>query len=204
MRRFDPSRDNPNQQVQRYTGIGELMGAIELTELFGHFGSRFHIKRDSLFTIDDARESNLIFVGSPDEARDLSEIPGTTEFTISRLEKGSEPRRAIIDRHPGSGGTGVYARSFGERGTETDYAIVALKRGLNPSHWTLFVEGTSTIGTQAAVDYACNERSVTVLLNRLHFTNSAALKPFEALLRVKATNDVPVETELLDLRETKE
>jgi hypothetical protein len=204
MRRFDPSRDNPNQQVQRYTGVGEVMGMLELARLFDRFGSEFRAKRDSLFTIDDAREYNLIFVGSPDETLGLSEIPGTTEFTVSRLETSPQTRLAIIDKHPGSARTSVYARSFGEKGTETGYALVALKRGLDQSHWILFLEGTSSVATQAAVDFACSNLSVTNLLNQLHFTSSASLKTFEGLLRVKIAHDVPVESELLTLRETKE
>lgn len=204
MRRFDPSRDNPNQQVQRYTGIGEVMGVVKLAQLFRQLDSDFIVKPDSFFTIDDAREANLIFVGSPDEDLNLNGLPGTTQFSITRLENGPESRRAIIDNHPASGSTTVYARSFGKEGIETDYAIIALKRGLDPSHWTLLFEGTSSVATQAAVDYACSDRSVSGLLNQLHFTSSASLKPFEGLLRVKIAHDVPVESELLTLRETKE
>ena len=204
LRRFDPSRDDPSQQVQRYTGIGEVMGVVRLAQLFRQLDSEFLVKPDSLFTIDDAREADLIFLGAPDEATNLRGLPGTTQFSITRLENGPESRRAIIDNHPPSGSTTVYARSFGKEGIETDYAIIALKRGLDPSHWTLRFEGTSSVATQAVVDYACSGRSVGGLLNQLHFTNSAALKPFEGLLRIKVAHDVPVETELLMLRETKE
>lgn len=202
MRRFDPSRDNPNQQIQRYTGIGEVMGVAELARVFRHFESDFLVKPDSLFTIDDARDANLIFLGAPDEAPNLNGLPATTEFSILRLESGPESRRAIVENHPRAGSTTVYARTFGKDGIETNYAIFALKRGLDPSHWTLFFEGTSSVATQAVVDYACSDRSVTGLLNQLHVTNSSSLKPFEGLLRIKVAHDVPVETELLDLRQT--
>ena len=202
MRRFDPSRDNPNKQVQRYTGIGEVMGVAELARVFRHFESDFLVKPDSLFTIDDARDANLIFLGAPDEAPNLNGLPGTTEFSILRLENGPESRRAIIDNHPRLGTPAVYARALGKDGIEADYAIFALKRGLDPSHWTLFFEGTSSVATQAVVDFACSDRSVTGLLNQLHIANSASLKPFEGLLRIKVAHDVPVETELLDLRQT--
>lgn len=173
-------------------------------QLFDRFGSEFRAKRDSLFTIDDARESNAIFVGSPDEAVYLSEIPGTTEFTLRRLDKGFErPRKAVVDSHQRPGAIESYARSYGENGIETNYAIVALKRGLDPSHWSMFLEGTSTVATQAAVDYVCNDRSVSALLNRLHVVKRDDLKPFEGLLRVRVQNDVPIDSELLDLRPTK-
>jgi hypothetical protein len=204
MRLFNPARDNPNQQVQRYTGVGEVIGIFELYRLFDDFGSRFRLKRDSHFTIDDARQSNVIFLGSPDEALNLIEIPGTTEFTFRRLFSGADrPRRAIIDSHSPAGTANVYARTYEKNSMETDYAVVALKRGLDPSRWSMYLEGTSTIATQAAVDYVCGEQSAAILLDRLHVRSTSGLTPFEGLLRVRIQNDVPLDTELVSLRPTK-
>jgi len=205
MRRFDPSRDNPNLEIQGFTGIGEVMGILELDHVFNNLGGRFRAKRDGLFTVDDARNNDLIFVGSPSRTISSSEMPGTSEFTFQR--QGNGPHRfrwGIVDTHPRAGETGIYPGSYGPQTVATDYAIVALKRGLDPSHWTLFLEGTSTVSTQAAADYVCNENTLRNLLDRLHITSSANLKPFESLLRVKVANDVPVGAELLELRETKD
>jgi hypothetical protein len=205
MRRFDPSTDNPHRAIQDFTGIGEVMGMLELAQLFDNFGSRFRVKREDLFAIDDARHSNLVFVGSPGTTLSRREIPGTQEFIFRRQDFGPDRFRwAIIDLHPRSGEKDVYPGASMADPVVNDYAIVALKRGLDPSHWTLFLEGTSTEASQAAVDFVCSEHSVAVLLNRLHIANGAQLKPFEGLLRVKIANDVPVETELLDLRETRD
>ena len=205
MRRFDPARDNPNLEIQGFTGVGEVMGILELDHVFNSLGGRFRAKRDGLFTIDDARHNDLIFLGSPSKTISLSEMPGTSEFAFKRQENGPYRFRwAIVDSQPRPGVTGIYPGSYGSQTVVTDYAIVALKKGLDSSHWTLFLEGTSTVATQAAVDFVCNEQSVRRLLDRLHFTSSEALGPFEGLLRVKVANDVPVGTELLDLRETKE
>ena len=204
MRRFDPSRDNPNQEIQSFTGVGEVMGIVELDRLFHQFGGTFRPKRDGLFTIDDARHNELIFLGSPSRAISLSEMPGTSEFTFQRVGP-NRYRWAIVDmrREPGKT-TGVYPGSFGPQTVVTDYAIVALKKGLDPARWTLFLEGTSTVATQAAVDFVCNEDSVSDLLKRLNLSSGGNLKPFESLLRVKIANNVPVSSELLDVRETKE
>ncbi len=203
MRRFDSSRDNPNHEIQAFTGIGEVMGILELDHVFNSYGGAFRVKRDGLFTIDDARHNDLIFVGSPSRAISLSEMRGTSEFTFQRHGP-NRFRWAIVDSRPTPGQTGIYPGSFGFQTVVTDYAIVALKKGLDPSHWTLFLEGTSTVATQAAVDYVCNEQTLGPMLNRLQITSSQGLKPFEGLLRVKVANDVPVATELLDLRETRE
>lgn len=201
MRSFDPSRDNPNQEIQHYTGIGEVMGVLELDQLFSKFGGHFRVKRGSLFTVDDARDNNLIFVGSPERNEDLNEIPSTREFNFRRLADGPHRfRAAIVDSHPRLKESGVYAEPSGARAERVEYALVGLERGLDRMHWTLFLEGTSTVATQAAVDFVCNEESVSGLLSRLNRRPDAELKPFEALIKVQIANDVPLETRLLDLR----
>jgi hypothetical protein len=202
MRRYDPTRDNPNQEIQSFTGVGEVMGIVELDRLFDQLGGTFRPKRDGLFTIDDARHNELIFLGSPSRAISLSEMPGTSEFTFQRVGP-NRYRWGIVDkrRKPGEM-TGVYPGSFGPQTVVTDYAIVALKKGLDPTRWTLFLEGTSTVATQAAVDFVCDEDSVRDLLRRLNVGSDGNLKPFESLLRVKIANNVPVGSELLDFRET--
>ena len=203
MRRFNPARDNPSQLVEHYTGIGEVMGVLELDQVFHRFGSQFRVKRAGLFTVDDARDNNLIFVGSPGKNLSPAEIPGTQEFTLRKLANGPyKLKRAVIDNHPRSAATAVYAADVGTHPVKVEFAIVALVRGLDPNHWTLFLEGTSTVATQAAVDFVSNESSVSALMDHLHVSSSAGLKPFEGLLRVKTANDVPVETQLIDLRTT--
>jgi hypothetical protein len=98
MRYFDPSRDSRDQILQNYTGIGEVMGMQELDELFLQFGRQFRSKRSGLFTLDDARNSNLIFVGSPTENLTLREIPSTVNFFFRRLRVGFTigPNGALI------------------------------------------------------------------------------------------------------------
>jgi hypothetical protein len=201
MRRFDPARDNPKQEVQHYTGIGEVMGMLALDQLFEKFGGRFRVKRGSLFTVDDARDSTLIFVGSPATSLGLSEIPSTREFTFRQLSDGSHRNRvAIVDKHPPSNAKALYAGNSRAHSGEVEYALIGLERGLDPSHWTLFLEGTSTVATEAAVDYVCNEISVSDLLQRLHVKGTADLKPFEGLIKVEVANDVPLESQLLEVR----
>jgi hypothetical protein len=64
----------------------------------------------------------------------------------------------------------------------------------------MIIAGTTTFGTQGAVEYACREKSVQELLLRLSVSDTGGLKPFEALLHVKIAKGVPAETELVSLR----
>src|SRR2546429_2768247 len=81
-------------------------------------------------------------------------------------------------------------------------SIIALKRGLNPAHSVLILAGATTIGTQAAVEYVCQQNSLEELLLRLSVSNSGELKPFEAVIRVKVAKGVPVSSELVALRKS--
>ena len=84
------------------------------------------------------------------------------------------------------------------KGVAVDYAVVALE-GSNPTQPVLILAGTTTIGTQAAVEYVCRQNSVEDLLKRLSVSDSGEIKPFE-VLRVRVLRGVPVETELVALR----
>ena len=81
--------------------------------------------------------------------------------------------------------------------------MIALVRGLNPAKSVLILAGTTTIGTQAAVEYVCQQNSLEELLRRLPVDDTGELKPFEAVLRVKVTRGVPVESEIVALRSGK-
>lgn len=203
MRYYDRSRDSGNQISQHYTGIGEVMGVEELEGLFLHLGQQFQIKRGGLFTLDDARTNNLIFVGSPTENLTLSEIPQKSGFAFKRLQVGSNDwAEGVVDLQPGPGESATYQPTPEAQPMQVDYAVITLNHGLDRSRWTLILAGASTVGTQAAVDFVCDPDSVEDLLHRLDIPFGAGMKPFEALLRVKVANDVPLTSELVKVRNT--
>ena len=64
----------------------------------------------------------------------------------------------------------------------------------------MILAGTTTLGTQAAVEFVCSENSLKDLLGRLKVSQTGEMKPFEAVLRVKVTRGVPVESNIVALR----
>jgi hypothetical protein len=204
MRYFDPVRDSRDQISQHYTGVGEVMGVLELQQLFQQLGgARFRVKRSGLFTLDDARDNNLIFVGSPTENLTLNQIPNTREFAFRRQPAGPNRwQEVIVDLHPGAGEASLYVPTPQTRPMEVDYAVVSLTHGLEHRRWTLILAGVSTVGTQAAVDFVCDKASLEQLLRLLNPKGPMQLRPFEALLRVKVANDVPLQSQLVVLRRT--
>jgi len=52
------------------------------------FDRHLRVKHGSLFSLDDAKNNNLIFLGSPSENLTLTEIPSTREFVFQRETSG--------------------------------------------------------------------------------------------------------------------
>jgi len=201
MRYFNPASDSHAFILDHYTGVGEVLAIHQLDRVFSILNRPLRVKRGALFSLDDAKNNDLIFVGSPSENLTLLDIPGTQEFIFQRLDSG--PRKgdlAVQNVHPQPGEPKMFLATPANQPTVEDYAVVSLLPGLDPSRSILILAGNSTFGTQAAVEYVCREDSVKDLLARLKVTKPADLKPFEALLRVKIAHGVPVTTELISVR----
>jgi hypothetical protein len=204
MRYLDPARDSRDLILDHYTGVGEVLAVHELDQVFNLLNHPIAVKRGSLFTLDDAKKNDLIFVGSPAENLTLLDLPGSQEFIFRRLD--SSPHRGdlgIVNVHPELGQPAMFYPSDSSQRLTEDYAIVALVRGLNPARHVMILAGTTTIGTQAAVEYVCAKDSVEQLLRRLGVRAGSELEPFEALLRVKVTRGVPVDIQLVAVRNRK-
>jgi hypothetical protein len=201
MRYFDPKRDAKVQVWDHYTGVGEVLAIHELDEVFNDLHQSVRVKRGSLFSLDDANNNDLIFVGSPSENLKLSDLPSTREFVFERLAQG--PRKgdlAIVNVHPQANESEAFVASPSGTPLTEDYAIVALMPGLNPARSLMVLAGTTTFGTQAAVEFVCRQGSVQDLLNKLSASSPGDVKPFEAVVRVKIALGVPVGMELVTVR----
>ena len=201
MRYYDNAKDKGNLILDHYTGVGEVLAVHELDRMFGMLHRQIWVKRGSLFSLDDAKNNNLIFIGSPSENLTLLEIPGTQDFVFQRLTSGlRKGDQAIINVHPQPGEAKQFLGTPSNVPLTEDYSVIALVRGLNPGQAVLILAGTTTMGTQAAVEYVCRQNSIEELLLRLSVSQTGQLKPFEAVIRVKVTRGVPVGTELVALR----
>jgi hypothetical protein len=202
MRYYDPGKDSRGVIFDHYTGVGEVLAVHDLDQVFAEQSRQIRVKRGSLFSLDDAKSNNLIFVGSPSENLTLQEISGTKEFLFQRQESGvRKGDLAIVNLHPQAGEAQRFFASPSAVPFTEDYAVVAFMPGLNPSQSVLILAGTTTFGTQGAVEYVCRDADVAALLLRLSTSPAGEVKPFEAVLRVKVERGVPVSTELVAIRE---
>jgi hypothetical protein len=201
MRYFDPGRDSREKILDHYTGVGEVLAVHNLDHVFELLHRQMRVKRGSLFSLDDAQNNDLIFVGSPAENLTLREITASQEFVFQRLASG--PRKgdlAVVNVHPEANEPKTFLASPSGSPLTEEYAVIALARGMNPSRSQLILAGTTTIGTQAAAEFVCWENNLEKLVPRLRLSKDREVTPFEALLKVKVARGVPVSIDVVALR----
>jgi hypothetical protein len=201
MRYFDASADSPSLILDHYTGVGEVLAVHQLDHVFDFFGQQLRVKRGSLFSLDDAKSNDLIFVGSPAENLTLRDLPGSQEFVFKRIESG--PRKGdlgVLNAHPQAGEASMFLATLPKLPVVEDYAVIALVPGIDPTRSVLILAGTTTFGTQAAAEYVCRQDSLAELLQHLGISKAEDMRPFEALLHVKVAHGVPVITDLVAVR----
>jgi len=196
---FNPDHHTLDYPLHQYTAVGEVGSVLELSRVLTAFGHPFRVQPASLLTPDDALKHNLIFVGKPGKLP--PQIPPTRDFILCRLVQGAHDLRiAVADARISSSHPKIRAIPSGNYRNPIDYAIIALEHSNDRSRWTLYLEGTSTAATQAAVDFVSSSPSIADLLRQLHVTQPAQLQPFESLLRIELKNNQPLHSEILDLR----
>ncbi len=196
MRYLVPTRDSGRDVVDLYTGIGEVLGIHALDRTFALVNRTIRVKRGGLLSLDDVENNDVVFVGSPLENLPLRDVPGLQDFQFRLIDTG--PRSgdgSLVNLAPRAGEPKLFLPS--PFPLTEDYAVVALVPALNPSRWALILAGTSTIGTQAAVEFVCREDTVRELLNRAGNPKPGSRPLFEAVLDVHIKGGVPLRSEIV-------
>lgn len=198
MRYYHPGQDQPADVIDHYTGVGEVLSIHELDRAFDSLGYPIRVRRGALLSMDDVKDSNLIFVGSPVENLVLNDMPALRYFRFQvKAEKPREGEVGVANLHPMRNEDAFYLHAP-VRPIVDDYAIVARFRGLEQARTILIAAGTTTIGTQGAVEFLSHPESVKKLLDDLG--PGHASDGFEAVIHVKVTKGVPVASEVVAFR----
>jgi hypothetical protein len=178
------------------------MALHELTRLFDQLRIPFRAKRSSLIAWDEARSRNLIFVGGPEVNDSQMQLPSLEQFGFKSIEEQpSAGLGGVVNLHREAGEEHYYFNS-GPPYT-MDYAVIGVVPALTPGRRALILAGRTTFGTQGATEFLLDENSVSAILHRLGGPSNEKLPFFEALLRVKISGGVPVQPELVLLKQRK-
>ena len=197
--------DDPQKPIiDTYTTMGEVMGVYDVSRMLTLMGKQPEAKRSRLLTWDEAKDSNLIFVGGPLAETPLRDVTLLKDF---QFKNGNLPDGrnvgVIFNNKPRAGeGTSYFAsRSVYDTAdvhtSKTDYAVIALRPSFSTRHHTLVLAGISEYGTQGAADFVTSESCVRELLEKLGIKRGQSIPPFEALIRVRIEGGVPVQSDLV-------
>jgi hypothetical protein len=178
--------------IDHYTGIGEADGVYELTRLFDSAHATFILKRSHLVTWDEAKQRNLIFIGSPAENLAAQALPSDAEFTLFSSAEAS----GYHNNHPRPGELADYVRP--EHPLNRDYAIISFLPGMQSGKQMMWLSGLTTLGTQAAVEFASRPESAAELLRATTGPNGK-IRPFDALLETTIIGGVPLKVRLVTI-----
>lgn len=167
-----------------HAGVGEILAIHELDGLFAALGHSVPVKPIERLSPNDMETSDLIFIGPPPENASLR------GFRFQAIPNG--PRKgatAIVNLYPLPG----EAAQFVPEGPPTtdDYAAISLEPGSTSGRWLVTLAGTTSIGTQAAVDFVCRDNAMRRLLDK---TGRAR---FEAVLHTRVRDGAPADTQLV-------
>lgn len=198
LRYFQPDRDPASDVFDQYTGVGEVMAIHQMDELFALLGRHVLLKRGRLLNWDDTKNRDLIFIGSPSENLPVRELPANKDFVFRRVPASPRPHDlAIVNLNPRVGEQAAYFGSKELPMTE-DYALIQFSAGALASRRMLLLAGTTTFGTQGAVEFVCRPEKLAALLARFGPTHTVV--PFSALLHVRIQGGVPLDSDIIAFR----
>jgi len=140
-----------------YTGTGDAMCIHLLTRYFAQRGKTLNFFSASLFNLQELRDRNVIFLGSPRENIILSKMNVALDMQfVRRNNPANRPFLAIENLKPRVGEQRLYeARLTPATGEpEEVYALISYLPGLVADSHILILAGESTAGTQCACEYA--------------------------------------------------
>jgi hypothetical protein len=196
MRYMVPSRDSGREVLDFYTGIGEVLGIHTLDQTFASLNRSVRVKRGGLLSLDDVQNNDVVYVGSSLENLTLRDVPGLLDFEFRLIDSGPRSGEGmLVNLAPREGEPKQFLPSTFP--LTQDYAVVALVPGLNPARWSLILAGTSTIGTEGAVEFVCREDTIRELLGRAGNIKPGTRPLFEAVLEIQIKGGVPVHSRLV-------
>jgi hypothetical protein len=145
-----------------YTGTGEVVAAANIARFLTDEKQAFSIERSGLVSFDLSRDTNVIFLGGPGANSHLANLSlqGDLDFASS-----GQSFQVIQDRHPRAGMASTYPLIRNPETSQimTDYALISLLPAAVPEHFRLVLAGITTLGTQAAAEFATSPSQMDLL-----------------------------------------
>jgi hypothetical protein len=187
-----------------YTGIGEVVAAGRISQLLTRYGRDFSIRRSNITSYEDIRNRHVIFLGASLENAILGKLPVDSDLVFEEPAGNEFVGKLLIrDRRPEANKPAVYEfrRDDRTKALKSEYALISLLPSVTVDQYIMVLAGLSTLGTQAAAEFATSEASMMTLGKMCAASGDQNLPPyFQALLEVQIRDGIAVKTNCLFVR----
>lgn len=207
----DPGRPEgagPFIYLDGYTGSGEVVAAVGITQFLTAHGEPFLIRRSRIVSYEDIKDHNVIFLGSIKENHLLNKLPLAQELIFEppppdQYLTGTRVR----DLHPPPGYPAIYGMQLDPAtgAIQSEYALICLLPGVSEGRYVLCLAGITTLGTQAAADFVTSERYMRLWerMPEVAAVMQSRSRFLQALLEVQVRDGIPLDVKCLFVRELK-
>jgi len=200
-----PAHLGPLYYFDSYTGIGEVVAAGRISQLLASRGQDFSVKRSRITSYEDLRNRHVIFLGASLENAILGKLPVESDLVFEDPAGDEFVGKLLIrDRRPEANQPATYEfqRDDRTKALQSEYALISLLPGVTPNQYILVLAGLSTLGAQAAAEFATSEASMLTLERMWAASGDKDLPPyFQALLEVQIRDGIALKTTCLFVRQ---
>jgi hypothetical protein len=169
-----------------YTSLADVILTLRISQIATRFGGRVNIKHARNVNIHDFGLSDLVLLGSPQSNPWVELFEPGMSFILARDQKSGEDYFLNKSPKPGEPESFHSTPFVGGRASEESYAVAALRPNLAGTGHVLILEGIDMEGTEAAGEFVCNPSNLSTLVRAAGATRETTLKPFEALIKLRA------------------
>ncbi|MGA7412528.1 MAG: hypothetical protein WBW33_18770 [Bryobacteraceae bacterium] len=196
LREPEDNADARGIAVRPYTSLADVILTLQISKIATVFGGEVNVKHTRNVDIHDFSNGDAVLLGSRRSDPWVELFEPQMNFVLDQDSKLTGP--CFRNRSPKPGEPKTYSAGnwAGVKGSEESYAVAALRPNLEGTGHVLILEGLDMEGTEAAGEFVCNPEKFGALLRATGAERGAALKPFEALIKLRA---IPGGYEALEL-----
>lgn len=179
-----------------FAPLGDMLGVQRLSMLFTNLGATTAVIRAHQLTLEELKNSDLVFLGSFEDRGDLLWLP---EHWPWRFERRSEPDlwgTYIVDKEAPAGADSRFGLKLNqEHVLQTEHVLVSVIPGVSPPRRVIILSGLTTSGTQGGAEFLTSEPGLRDLLTAIGIRQNGHLvfpRFFQCVVRVEVAHGLDV------------
>jgi hypothetical protein len=182
--------------ARRYTAMSSVTLAAEMGKLATAAPERYHVRFARDVQLTDFKHDNTVIVGVEQSNPWWALFRNQFNFHIDWDRESGD--FLVLNDHPAHGEQAAYPFSWRDP-RRRGYALIGFKRNLNGHGHTLLLGGTTSAGTDAAIEFLLNPASMAPLMQQAQ-RSDGSIGEFEVLLQCVLQANGSTDIQLLGVR----